>query len=64
MPGRIVRVLVAVGDLVSARQGVAIVEAMKMENELRAPRSGTVTEVAVAAGDAVETGAVVLVIGD
>ena len=64
MPGRIVRVLVAVGDLVSVRQGVAIVEAMKMENELRAPRSGTVTEITVAAGDAVETGAVVLVIGD
>ncbi len=38
MPGRIVRVLVAVGDRVVARQGVVVVEAMKMENELRTPR--------------------------
>ena len=37
MPGRIVRVLVAVGDEVAARQGVVVVEAMKMENELRSP---------------------------
>ncbi len=37
MPGRVVRVLVAVGDRVTARQGVVVVEAMKMENELRTP---------------------------
>ena len=63
MPGRIVRVLVAVGDLVSARQGVAIVEAMKMENELRAPAGGVVKEILVAPGAAVETGAVLVVVG-
>ena len=40
MPGRVVRVLVAVGDHVTARQGVVVVEAMKMENELRAPGDG------------------------
>lgn len=64
MPGRVVRVLVAVGDRVTARQGVVVVEAMKMENELRTPRDGTVTEIAVVPGAAVEAGAVLLVIGD
>ena len=64
MPGRIVRVLVAVGDRVVARQGVVVVEAMKMENELRTPRDGTVKEIAVAPGAAVDSGALLLVIGD
>jgi biotin carboxyl carrier protein len=62
MPGRVVRVLVAAGDRVTARQGLVVVEAMKMENELRATREGTVREVLVAAGTAVETGAVLVVI--
>ena len=64
MPGRVVRVLVAVGDRVVARQGVVVVEAMKMENELRTPRDGTVKEISVAPGAAVDSGAVLLVIGD
>jgi biotin carboxyl carrier protein len=64
MPGRVMRVLVAVGDRVTARQGVVVVEAMKMENELRSPRDGTVKEVGVVAGATVETGAVLVVIGD
>ena len=64
MPGRVVRVLVAVGDRVTARQGVVVVEAMKMENELRTPRDGVVKEIAVAPGAAVETGAVLVVIED
>ena len=64
MPGRVMRVLVAVGDRVTARQGVVVVEAMKMENELRSPRDGTVKEVGVVPGAAVETGAVLVVIGD
>src|SRR6185436_10635897 len=42
MPGRIVQVLVAVGDVVALRQGLVVIEAMKMENELRAPKAGTV----------------------
>ena len=62
MPGRIVRVLVAAGDRVIARQPVVIVEAMKMENELRSPKDGTVKEVLVAAGTAVEAGTVLLTI--
>jgi biotin carboxyl carrier protein len=64
MPGRVVRVLVAVGDRVIPRQAVVIVEAMKMENELRASREGTVKEIGVRAGAAVETGAALVVIGD
>ena len=44
MPGRVVRVLVAAGDEVDARQPVVVVEAMKMENELRSPRAGHVKE--------------------
>jgi biotin carboxyl carrier protein len=63
MPGRIVRVLVGVGDRVSARQPVVVVEAMKMENELRSPRDGVVTHVLVAPGAAVESSAVLIVVG-
>jgi biotin carboxyl carrier protein len=62
MPGRVVRVLVEPGDEVSARQGVIVVEAMKMENELRAPRAGRVKEVSVAAGMSVEAGRILAVI--
>jgi biotin carboxyl carrier protein len=62
MPGRVVRVLVAPGDEVAARQGVVVVEAMKMENELRAPRAGRVREVSVAAGTPVEAGRILAVI--
>lgn len=62
MPGRVVRVLVAVGDEVSHRQGVVVVEAMKMENELGAPKGGRVTEVAVTEGISVEAGRLLIVI--
>ena len=62
MPGRVVRVLVAAGDTVAARQGVVVVEAMKMENELRAPKAGRVKDVAVEPGASVEAGRVLLVI--
>ena len=62
MPGRIVRVLAAAGDEVSARQGIIVVEAMKMENELRTPRAGRVREVTVTPGTSVEAGRVLAVI--
>ena len=62
MPGRIVKVLVNEGDAVVARQGVVIVEAMKMENEVRAPRAGTVKEVRVTQGALVEARTVLIVI--
>jgi biotin carboxyl carrier protein len=62
MAGRIIRVLVRAGDVVKARQGLVVVEAMKMENELRAPRGGTVTDVRVVVGAAIDAGIVVCVI--
>lgn len=57
MPGLVVRVTVAEGDRVAAGAGLVVVEAMKMENELRAPRAGTVLKVHVKPGVAVEKGA-------
>lgn len=62
MPGRIVKLLVSPGDAVQAHQGVVVVEAMKMENELRAPRSGTVAEVRVREGAPVDANVVLVVI--
>jgi biotin carboxyl carrier protein len=56
MPGKVVKVLVPAGTRVSAGQGLLVVEAMKMENEMRAPRDGTVVEVRVREGQAVEAG--------
>jgi pyruvate carboxylase subunit B len=57
MPGLVVRVNVAVGDQVQAGQGLVVMEAMKMENELRASSAATVKAVRVAPGTAVERGA-------
>ncbi len=62
MPGRVVRVLVAAGDAVTARQGLLVVEAMKMENELRAAHAGRVVSVAVTEGQSVDAGAVLAVV--
>ena len=62
MPGKVVRVLVGVGDAVQPRQPLVVVEAMKMENELRASRAGTVAEVHVREGVSVEAGAPLIVI--
>ena len=63
MPGKVVRVLATPGEAVTARQGVVVVEAMKMENELRAPRAGIVGEVLAREGDLVDAGALLLTIG-
>jgi biotin carboxyl carrier protein len=57
MPGKIVRVLVAVGDEVAAGQGIMVIEAMKMQNELKSPRAGRVTSIEVKANDSVNAGA-------
>ena len=62
MPGKVVRVLVTAGGAVTARQPVVVVEAMKMENELRASRDGTVAEIHVREGMSVDAGALLLVI--
>ncbi len=63
MQGTIVKVLVAVGDEVEVGQAVTVLEAMKMENNIAAETSGTVSEIKVRPGDAVGAGDVVVVIG-
>ena len=60
MPGLIVRVNVAVGDEVAAGQGLVVMEAMKMENELRAAAAGVVKAVHAVPGSAVEKGALLV----
>ena len=60
MPGLIVRVNVSVGDAVSAGQGLVVMEAMKMENELRATAAGVVKAVRATVGSAVERGTVLV----
>lgn len=62
MPGKVVRVLVSMGDEVRARQPLAVIEAMKMENELRALRDGTVAAVLARQDESVEAGALLIVI--
>jgi biotin carboxyl carrier protein len=63
MPGKIIDVLVSVGDIVRAGDKVLRMEAMKMENEIFAPVDGSVTEVAVQEGKDVEEGQLLVVIG-
>ena len=62
IPGRVISVDVTVGDVVTVGQRLLAVEAMKMENELRAPRDGTIERVATAIGQTVEPGALLVVI--
>ena len=62
MPGKIVRVLVSAGDSVRAGQGLLVVEAMKMQNEIRTPKSGTIDRVRVVEGQTVNAGEVVVIV--
>lgn len=62
MPGKVVKALVAVGALVEEGQGVIVVEAMKMENELRAPMAGEVKEILVAQGESVDAGQMLVIL--
>ena len=62
MPGKIVRVLVKAGDAVRAGQGLLVVEAMKMQNEIRAPKSGTIDRLGVVEGQTVNAGEVVAIV--
>jgi biotin carboxyl carrier protein len=62
MPGKVVRVLVAPGGAVDAGQGLVVVEAMKMQNEMKAVRGGKVLRVAVKDGDTVTAGEVLVTI--
>lgn len=62
MPGKVVRILTAPGAEVKAGQGILVMEAMKMQNELRSPRDGKVTAIMVQEGGAVNLGAVVAIV--
>ena len=62
MPGRVVKILKEVDEQVREGEGIIVVEAMKMENELRSPKQGKVIEVRVAEGKAVNAGEVLVVV--
>lgn len=62
MPGRVVRILVSVDEQVAAGQGIVVVEAMKMQNEMKAPRAGRVSSISVRENDSVNAGAVLAAI--
>jgi biotin carboxyl carrier protein len=62
MPGKVVRVLVDTGDFVETSQGLVVVEAMKMQNELKATRPGRVIEIRVRDGETVGAGDVLVVL--
>lgn len=62
MPGKVVRVLLNAGDEVAAHQGVLVVEAMKMQNEVQSPKAGKVAEIKVVEGQTVNAGEVLAVI--
>ena len=64
MPGLVVNIPVALGDAVERGQTVAVLEAMKMENDLSSPRSGVVKEIKVSQGQAVNQGQPLIVVGD
>jgi biotin carboxyl carrier protein len=62
MPGKVVRVMLGVGDAVVAGQGVLVVEAMKMQNEIKSPKSGRVVEIRVIEGATVNANQVLAVV--
>ncbi len=62
MPGRVVRVLVAAGEAVKAGQGIFVVEAMKMQNEVRSPKAGKIERLLVQEGQSVNAGETIAVV--
>jgi biotin carboxyl carrier protein len=62
MPGKVIHVLVKVGDAVEPKQGLLVIEAMKMENEIKSQGAGEVKEIHVEPGQAVESGEVLIVL--
>ena len=62
MPGRVVRILVKEGDDVAEHQGIIVIEAMKMQNELKTPKAGRIAKVAVAVDATVSAGEVLIVV--
>ena len=64
MPGKVVRVLVEVGTKVEKGDGIVVVEAMKMQNEMKSPRDGVVVSLSVTAGDTVNAGEILAAVGE
>lgn len=62
MPGKVVRLLVKIGEKVRAGQGLLIVEAMKMQNEIKSPKDGTIEKISAAEGNPVNAGEILAVI--
>ncbi len=62
MPGKVVRLLVREGDAVEGGRGIVVVEAMKMQNEIKSPKKGTVAKIVVGEGDAVNAGDVLAIV--
>ncbi|MCI0338387.1 MAG: biotin/lipoyl-binding protein [Acidobacteria bacterium] len=62
MPGKVIRILLKAGDEIAAHQGIIIVEAMKMQNEVQSPKDGKVAEIRVIEGQTVNSGEVLAVI--
>jgi biotin carboxyl carrier protein len=62
MPGKVVRLLLREGDVVEQGAGVAVVEAMKMQNEIKSPKKGTVQKILVSEGAAVNAGDVLAIV--
>ena len=62
MPGKVVKVLLQTGDEVTAGQGVVVVEAMKMQNEIKSPKTGRVIEIRVSAGATVNANQILAVV--
>jgi len=62
MPGKVVRLLVQAGDKVEAGQGILVVEAMKMQNEIRSPKAGTIERLHVKEGQPVNAGEVLCIV--
>lgn len=62
MPGKVIRVLANAGNTIEANKGIVVIEAMKMQNEVRSPKSGTVEQILVTEGQAVNSGDVLAVI--
>jgi biotin carboxyl carrier protein len=62
MPGKVVRLLVREGDELESGAGVAVVEAMKMQNEIKSPKKGTIQKILVSEGAAVNAGDVLAIV--
>lgn len=62
MPGRVVRVLVGIGDEVLDQQGVVVIEAMKMQNELKSPKAGRVSRISTTVGETVQQGDILVTV--